>query len=167
MEVRTKKLFTTIVAMAVVTTMSMPPLLRWALARLPMSPEEAARLEREEFEGQGLVPKIERLLVAVDASPSGQFASRLVGLLAGARRIPTTVIHFNYETDGLPHQGPSQAERTKAVVKASAEAGDKASPEEPNTDPVDITTRVEEPSDEAIMAEAKKGYGLLFIDREP
>jgi hypothetical protein len=84
MGVLNQDLFTTIVAMAVVTTMSMPPMLRWALGRLPMSPEEAARLEREEFEAKGFVPHIERLLVAVDASPSGQFASRLVGLLAGA-----------------------------------------------------------------------------------
>jgi Kef-type K+ transport system membrane component KefB/nucleotide-binding universal stress UspA family protein len=167
MGVLNQDLFTTIVAMAVVTTMSMPPMLRWALARLPMSPEEAARLEREEFEAQGFVSKIERLLVAVDASPSGQFVSRLVGLLAGARRIPTTVIHFDYETAGSLREGARQAERTKAVVKKSAEAGDEASPEVPGGVPAEITTRVEKPSEEAIAAEAKKGYGLLFIGREP
>jgi Kef-type K+ transport system membrane component KefB len=54
MGVLNQNLFTTIVAMAVVTTMSMPPMLRWALGRLPMSPEEAARLEREEVRGTGL-----------------------------------------------------------------------------------------------------------------
>jgi Kef-type K+ transport system membrane component KefB/nucleotide-binding universal stress UspA family protein len=167
MGVLNQDLFTTIVAMAVVTTMSMPPMLRWALARLPMTPEEAARLEREEFEARGFVPKIERLLVAVDASPSGHFASRLVGLLVGARRIPTTVIHFDYETAGSLREGARQAERTKAVVKESAEAGDEAGPAEPTADPVEITTRVEKPSEEAIVAEARKGYGLLFIGREP
>ena len=117
MGVLNEDLFTTIVAMAVVTTMSMPPMLRWALARLPMSPEETARLEREEFEEKGFVSNIERLLVAVDASPSGQFASRLVGLLAGARRIATTVIHFDYATAGPLREGTWQAERTKTVVK--------------------------------------------------
>jgi len=59
-------------------------MLRWALGRLKMSPEEKARLEREEFDARGFVPKLERLLVAVDASPTGRFASRLVGLIAGA-----------------------------------------------------------------------------------
>jgi Kef-type K+ transport system membrane component KefB/nucleotide-binding universal stress UspA family protein len=167
MGVLNQDLFTTIVAMAVVTTMSTPPMLRWALARLPMSPEEMARLEREEFEAQGFIPKIERLLVAVDASPSGQFVSRLVGFLAGARRIPTTVIHFDYETAGSLADGAGQAERTKAVVKESAEAGDEAGPEEREGDPVEITTRVERPSEEAIVIEARKGYGLLFIGREP
>jgi Kef-type K+ transport system membrane component KefB/nucleotide-binding universal stress UspA family protein len=167
MGVLNENLFTTIVAMAVVTTMSMPPMLRWALARLPMSDEEAARLEREEFEAKGFVSNIERLLVAVDASPSGQFTSRLVGLLAGARHIPTTVIHFDYEAPGPLREGAVQAERTKAVVKKGAEEGDVASPEEPGGDPVDIATRVEKPREDVIGAEAKKGYGLLFIGREP
>jgi Kef-type K+ transport system membrane component KefB/nucleotide-binding universal stress UspA family protein len=167
MGVLDQDLFTTIVAMAVVTTMSMPPMLRWALARLPMSPEEAARLKREEFEAKGFVSNIERLLVAVDASPSGQFTSRLVGLLAGARRIATTVIHFDYETPGSLGEGGRQAEPTRAVVKKSAEEGDDAGREKPGGDPVEIATRIEKPSKAAIAAEAQKGYGLLFIGREP
>jgi hypothetical protein len=84
-----QNLFTTIVT--VVITMSM---LRWALGRLPTSPEEEARPEREEFEAKGFVPNIERLLVAVDARPSGQFGSRLVGLLAGARRIQREIVRL-------------------------------------------------------------------------
>jgi nucleotide-binding universal stress UspA family protein len=142
-------------------------MLRWALSRLSVSPEEAARLEREEFEAQGFVPNIERLLVAVDASPSGQFASRLIGLLAGARRLPTTVLHLDYASAISRSEGEREAERTKAVVKEGAKAGDEAAPAEVGTDRVEITTRVEKPGEEAIVAEAKKGYGLLFIGREP
>src|SRR5262249_38837155 len=78
-----ESLFTMIVAMAVVTTMAMPPMLRWALGRLPLRDEEKARLEREEFEARGFVTSIERLLVAVDESENGRLASRLAGLLAG------------------------------------------------------------------------------------
>ena len=74
----------------------------------------------------GFVAGIERLLVAVDASPSGQFASRLVGLLAGARHIPTTVIHFDYEQEAAPQVGAEQARRTETVVEASADEGDEA-----------------------------------------
>src|SRR6202011_5285327 len=88
-----QSLYTMILAMAIVTTMAMPPMLRWALARVPMRPEEEARLEREEFEAKGFVTNMERLLVAVDGSPSGQFASRLVGRLAGSLRIPTTILN--------------------------------------------------------------------------
>ena len=167
MGVLNQDLYTTIVAMAVMTTMSMPPMLRWALARLPISPEEAARLEREEFEAKGFVSNIERLLVAVDASPSGRFTSRLVGLLAGARRIATTVIHFDYATAGPSHEGTWQAERAKAVVKQSAVEGDDAGPERPAGDPAEIATRIEKPGEDVIGAEAQKGYGLLVIGREP
>ena len=102
-----QRLYTAIVAMAVVTTTAMPPMLRWALRRLPMAPAEQARIEREEFEAQGFLRQVERLLAAVDASPSGQFASRLVGLIAGVRRLPTTVLHL--EDVSQPRQGPAEA----------------------------------------------------------
>ena len=69
------QLFTMIVAMAIITTMAMPPTLRWALARVPMRKEEKQRLEREEMEAKGFVPKLERLLLAIDDSANGQFAT--------------------------------------------------------------------------------------------
>jgi Kef-type K+ transport system membrane component KefB/nucleotide-binding universal stress UspA family protein len=87
-------LFTMIVAMAVLTTMAMPPTLRWALSRIPMRKEEKQRLEREELEARGFVPNLERLLLAVDDSPNGQFASRVAGMLAGTHGMPTTVLHI-------------------------------------------------------------------------
>ena len=87
-------LFTMIVAMAVLTTMAMPPTLRWALSRIPMRKEEKQRLEREELEARGFVPNLERLLIAVDDSPNGQFASRVAGMLAGTHGMPTTVLHI-------------------------------------------------------------------------
>jgi len=124
----TQRLFTAIVAMAVVTTMAMPPMLRWALKRLPMAPEEKARLEREEFEAQGFLAHIERLLVAVDSSPSGRFASRLVGLLAGVRRIPTTVLHLDDTPANAPEAGERHVKRSTAALKAGVQAGDEAAP---------------------------------------
>src|SRR3954447_1440256 len=63
-----QNLFTMIVAMAVITTMAMPPMLRWGLARVPLGKEEKERLEREEFEAKGFVPNLERLLLAADKS---------------------------------------------------------------------------------------------------
>ncbi|MGH8137986.1 MAG: cation:proton antiporter [Steroidobacteraceae bacterium] len=164
-----QSLFTSIVAMAIVTTMSMPPMLKWALNRLPLGARERARLEREELEAQGFLKHIERLLVAVDGSPSGQLASRLVGLLAGIRRFPTTVLHFDTQTSRPGADPKSQAARTAAVVKAGAEASDEAAPAQAQANEVDITTRSEQPnlSEDTIAAEARKGYGLLFIGREP
>jgi nucleotide-binding universal stress UspA family protein len=89
-----QNLFTMIVAMAVTTTLAMPPTLRWALARIPMRKEEKQRLEREEQEEKGFVANLERLLIAVDDSPNGKFASRVAGMLAGTHGMPTTVLHI-------------------------------------------------------------------------
>src|SRR5476649_1665166 len=89
-----QNLFTMIVAMAVITTLAMPPTLRWALARIPMRKEEKQRLEREEIEAKGFVANLERLLIAVDDSPNGKFASRVAGMLAGTHGMPTTVLHI-------------------------------------------------------------------------
>src|SRR6185312_1565676 len=76
-------LFTMIVTMAIVTTMVMPPTLRAALSKLPMRKDEKQRLEREELEAKGFVPKLERLLLAVDESANARFATRIAGLIAG------------------------------------------------------------------------------------
>src|SRR3954453_1845320 len=156
-------LFTMILAMAVVTTMAMPPMLRWSLARVPLRPEEEARLEREAFEAKGFVPNIERLLVAVDDSPGGHFASRLAGLLAGSRRIPTTIL------ETAPRARTRQRRNAEAVAKATAStaAPDTAEADAP-AGPVDITTRPQsDVVEEAVAREARKGYDLLFIGVEP
>ena len=80
--------------MAVITTLAMPPTLRWALSRIPLRKEEKQRLEREEMEARGFVPNLERLLLAVDDSANGKFASRVAGMLAGTDGMPTTVLHI-------------------------------------------------------------------------
>jgi nucleotide-binding universal stress UspA family protein len=155
-------LFTMILVMAVVTTMAMPPMLRWAFALVPLRPEEEARLEREAFEAKGFVPNIERLLVAVDDSPTGRFASRLIGLLAGSRRIPTTMLQ-------LEARSRSRQERVEVLAKATAEV---AEPDRPESEvvpaPVDITAVPQEATgEEAVAREAGKGYDFLFIGVEP
>ena len=168
-----QNLFTSIVTMAIVTTMVMPPMLRWAVGRLPVEPEERERLEREDQEAHGFVSNVERLLVAVDSSFSGQLASRLVGLLAGVRQIPATALHFDYATSEALPGAEEQAERTTTVMTEAAASGGEAAdpPGEPEHSKhnVDITLRIERPgeTEKAISDEARKGYGLLFIGREP
>jgi len=157
-------LFTMIVAMAVVTTMAMPPMLRWALGRLPLRDEERARLEREAFEGRGFVTNLERLLLAVDKSAQGAFASRLAGLLAGPRGMPVTVLQLG---TGSPPR-PSERESAMATVKAAADTIREADPGEAAPAAVEVMARVQTaPTQEAVASEARKGYYLLVIGVEP
>jgi K+:H+ antiporter len=164
-----QSLFTMILTMAVVTTMAMPPMLRWALSRVPLQPEEEERLEREAFEAEGFVTTMERLLVAVDKSPNGRFASRLAGLLAGSRQLPATIVHVAPERAARRARAAAQPARVEAVAKATAEA---AKPDTTAADaapaPVDITTRRQSKNPEgAVAEEAKKGYDFLLIGVEP
>src|SRR6185437_8694130 len=84
-----------IVTMAMLTTMAMPPMLRAALADLPMDEAEKKRVEREKLDEKGFVPNLERLLLAVDAGPVGRMAARLAGLLAGGHGMPVTILKLD------------------------------------------------------------------------
>ena len=58
----------------------MPPMLRWALARVPMRKEEKERLEREEFEAKGFVEvRRSEILAMLDGEriPDEEVRSRL------------------------------------------------------------------------------------------
>ncbi len=183
-----RDLYSAIVAMAVVTTLAMPPMLRSSLRRLPMSLAEQTRLEREALESQGFLGRIERLLAAVDDSANGVLAARLTSLVAGVRSTPATVLHFEAE-EHMPaaeheiaeHEaagraaaattaenfaaGRAHARETAAANEAAAKSADESAL--PRTGEADVTTRVQAISEleQTVAEESRKGYGLLFIGR--
>ncbi|HVT55612.1 MAG TPA: cation:proton antiporter [Xanthobacteraceae bacterium] len=162
-----ESLFTMIVTMAVVTTMAMPPMLRWALKRLPLSNDEKERLEREEFEARGFVTNLERLLIAVDDSNNGKFASRLAGLIASTRGMPTTVFRLGKEKKDVAEKtekAKDTAKEVEAVANKAKSSGKKRSEDHDEPRDVDVTARVQDTAtQEAIEEEAKKGYDLLIV----
>ena len=166
MGVLSQNLFTMIVAMAVITTTAMPPTLRWALARLPMRREEKLRLEREDYERNAFVPNLERILLAVDHGTNGQFAARLVGLLAGARGMPVTVLDIagNGKEKADEKNGGAEPDPKRETVQAMKQAAKEASGKERDVAKVDIIVRQHDAApDEAIAAEAGRGYDLLVV----
>jgi Kef-type K+ transport system membrane component KefB/nucleotide-binding universal stress UspA family protein len=191
MGVLSQDLFTMIVTMAVLTTLAMPPTLRWALARLPMREEERQRIEREEFEAKGFMPNVERLLLAVDDSPNGKFMAHLTGLLAGRRGTPTTLVRMRDpapKSEAEDHgpeadlkagaetaRGAHDAEQAVSEAAAKEEMTGKAEPEEKQTGekkaPKAATreisvTKAEGTAEqaEAIVArESRKGYDLMMV----
>jgi nucleotide-binding universal stress UspA family protein len=146
-------LFTMIVTTAIVTTLAMPPTLRWAFSRLPMHEEERSRLERETFEAKGFFSKVERLLVTVDDSANGKLAVHLAGLIAGSRNITTTVLH-------LGRGSPKAA--LKAATAASASSSSRA--DEGKGGRAHVMLRTDTfATDSAVAREIQKGYGLLVV----
>jgi Kef-type K+ transport system membrane component KefB/nucleotide-binding universal stress UspA family protein len=187
MGVLNQQLFTVIVLMAVVTTVCMPPLLRWALERVPIRQEEQARLEAEAAEEKDSLPKLERVLVALDGSDNGRFASRLAGWLIGARDLAATIIEV--QSTGKDSQAKPQlaqsvietAEATAQVLEGEERLHATKTKGEPD-DPINKGAKTERTpvrelvsivavkaqddtrdNAEAILAEAKKGYGMLFL----
>jgi nucleotide-binding universal stress UspA family protein len=157
-----------IVTMAVATTMAMPPMLRWALGRVPLSKAEKERLEREEHEARGFVSNLERLLLAVDQSPNGKFAARLAGLLAGTRGIAITVLPLSGKDKTAGKQERKEPrDRIEETVRAAAEDTALAQSGDDEPASVDVTIRKHDaPSEEAVAKEAEKGYDLLVVGVE-
>jgi Kef-type K+ transport system membrane component KefB/nucleotide-binding universal stress UspA family protein len=166
MGVLSTELYTMIVAMAVITTMIMPPTLRRMLARVPLRDEEGRRLEREDEEAKQSVPKMERVLVVSDGSANGLLAARTAGVFCAGERLLTTVLY-------LPAgRGPRDAEDTLALATLkSAAAAVAEHTGAATTDVVDAEQRptVEElvrgrlvESADAIEEEAAKGYSIAF-----
>ena len=167
-------LFTMIVTMAIVTTLAMPPTLRWALARLPIRKEEQERLDREEMEARGFVSKLERLLVAVDDSANGQFGSRVAGMIAGTRSMPTTVMHITAAKKALDGEKPDKAERDEGreraeaaarLLKDAAEQMKRRRPKDQQSGrALDVTVSANTTTETKVVAEeAEKGYDLLVV----
>jgi Kef-type K+ transport system membrane component KefB/nucleotide-binding universal stress UspA family protein len=175
-------LFTMIVAMAVLTTLAMPPTLRWALGRLPLRKEEKERLEREAQEAKGFVYNLERLLVAVDDSANGQFGSRVAGMIAGTRVMPTTIMHITStkKTGGKSESrkaddkaaGATDEERAKERAEVAAQILKDAAAEIRRRQPkkqrpdakLDVTLIANATTEtKEIAEEAEKGYDLLVV----
>ncbi|HLG48639.1 MAG TPA: cation:proton antiporter [Reyranella sp.] len=144
------ELYTMIVAMAVVTTMAMPPMLRWVMARVPLGEEEAKRLDKEEAELAESLPRMERALVYVDNSPNGRLAAQLAGLFAARQKMLTTVLEVPGE------KAPEQATTREKVTEAA-----RAGSEQPADAPSLVIAR---PAgrDDALGRELARGYDIVF-----
>jgi nucleotide-binding universal stress UspA family protein len=166
-----QNLFTLIVTMAILTTMAMPPMLRWALKRLPMRKTERLRLEREELDARGFVTNLERLLLAADDGANGKFASWLAGAIAGSGGKPITIIDLSKENRKKEAATPKAAAKpnrkeAKATDETAAEIIDtlETHPDEEKPGNVDVITRSDKPKGpQAIADEARKGYDLMIV----
>ena len=168
MSVLSQDLFTMIVAVAVVTTMAMPPTLRWALLRLPLRRDERVRLEREAFEATGFVSNIERLLIAVDDSANGKLAWHLADMLARSRGIPMTVLHLG-RREAVKGNETTLARRAEAALGGVSEADEMGEMEVRGARArrLDVALHVGSLTPEAaVTKEARKGYDLLVIGVE-
>ena len=151
-------LYTMIVTMAVITTMAMPPMLRAALRDLPISKEEEIRIGREAMDQRGFLPRLERLLLAVDDSPVGRTAARFAGLLAGAQGMPVTILKLNADLRQGGNARPAKKTEEEKESVSHVEQPDEAGTRQRET--VGAQSRIESAADlraDAIAREVKVG----------
>jgi Kef-type K+ transport system membrane component KefB/nucleotide-binding universal stress UspA family protein len=146
------QLYTMIVAMAVVTTIAMPPTLRWMIGRVPLRDEELRRLENEEAEQTESVPQMERALVYLDASANGELTAILAGLFAAREGVLTTVL------ETARQEGDKTPGRTRLMEAAQAALQGVAAPAIEQL----VQTRTVQTED-AVEKEAAKGYSIAFV----
>lgn len=165
MGILSQNLFTMVVTMAVITTLAMPPMLRWALARLPMGDMEKERVEREELDQRGFVSKLQRLLVAADDSAIGKFSAYLAGLIGGGRGMPTTLLHLTGGAAATRSSGAGPEKHLETIRKgAKASATAVEADENTPVDKVHLSARTKAgATGKTISEEARKGYDVLVV----
>jgi Kef-type K+ transport system membrane component KefB/nucleotide-binding universal stress UspA family protein len=148
-----RELYTMVVAMAVVTTMVMPPTLRWMMKRVPFGEDEARRLENEEAELAQALPRMERALVYVDDSANGRLAARLAGLFAARQEMLTTVL------ERTPEPVPERVASREQLEQAARAGASQAAAE---------TLVLTRPAtrDDALEREIARGYDIAFVGLE-
>ena len=162
MNILSPNLFTMIVTMAVVTTLIMPPMLRWALGRIPLGEKEKERLEREALDERGFVAKLQRLLLVADKSPVGRYTAYLTGLLGGAKGMPTTVLPLTTARDDIETVAREALDAVKEGAGISAAATRER--EKLSVDKMQLSAPKEkEATPETIADEARKGYDLMLV----
>jgi Kef-type K+ transport system membrane component KefB/nucleotide-binding universal stress UspA family protein len=166
-----EELFSVIVAMAVVTTMAMPPTLRWALARLPLGEEEKERLEREDFEKESFLNQFERAVLVSDGSSNSRLAARIAGLLAASRNMPVTTLDISYceGSEATANSAPASPGRQNDMVAALERYASDAKPAE-GEQAVELhtTAYAKDVSLESALGEiSESGHDLLFAGVEP
>ena len=156
-----QNLFTMIVAMAVITTLAMPPMLRWSLRRLPLDDAERDRLAQEELEAAGFVTQMERLMLAAVDSSKGHFTAQLAGVVSGLRGMPVTVVPLAQD----PAVESTGARLAGIVEQVAADTQTARIPDAADRIAIDVTITAEG-ADTIIATAREKGFDFLFLGLE-
>jgi len=157
------QLYTMVVAMAVITTMIMPPTLRWMMARVPLRDEEVRRLDREAAEQAQSLPHMERALVHVDASRNGDLMASLAGLFAASHNVLTTLLNASQENNGRPAALASRDRWLAAAVAAARNDHAAAKPSNGGSQQLSQLVQARAVPPEGVVSEISKGYDIVFV----
>ena len=173
--VLTPEMYTIILMVAIVTSLMAPPLLRWMLAKIPMSDEERQRLEREERMKTSFLGNVTRVLMPMRGGGNDQLAAQLVGRMTHGHEIEVTTLYVGDNELAEPDidtPPPAKDLRTALRPKVDTEVRERLERVEEqitNQSDADLRrlVRVDEAAAaDAVLAEAQRDYDVIVIGAE-
>jgi Kef-type K+ transport system membrane component KefB/nucleotide-binding universal stress UspA family protein len=146
-------MYTVVVAVAVVTSVITPSLLKWSLKGVGERPGDAERAERERVMAR-LPLRVEgaKLLVLSGGGPHAELAAHLAATLGGSSHASITVFHATAGNGGAPaaaFEGEFARLRAIAAATGAANVYQRAGSGESVVD--------------AIVQESERGYDAIFV----
>lgn len=160
----TAEMYTIVLAIAIVTSLMAPPLLRFTLGRTPIRDDERARLDAEDRHAASLVGSLHRVLLPSRGGANSQLAAWVVGALSRDEEIEITLMHVEEgRVPALLGGGPVE-DRRHAGPEARLDAVQRLLEHVPDHG----RRRVVERHDggdpvQVVASEARRGYDLLAI----
>lgn len=140
--------YTILIAVAIITSIMAPPMLRFALARVEIGQEEKERLEQERAAAHSFVANLRRVLLPSRGGPNVQQAALLLGNLSHQHAVEISILSV---------QLPGQTATEQPAVAVQTELQRTRGPQ-----PKTIQRKGKSVLD-VILKEAEKGFDLVAM----
>jgi Kef-type K+ transport system membrane component KefB/nucleotide-binding universal stress UspA family protein len=144
--------YTVLLLAAVITSVTAPMLLRWAVGRWEPPADEATRLEKESLKEDSEILGVSRVLLPTRGGTNSIYAARIAGSVFEDAEITVLAISGPKERRRLWRRGTSAAPADPSGVIAALDGHH-----------VQVIEKSAEDAAQAIVAESKLGYDLLIM----
>lgn len=141
--------YSIIVAIAIITSLMAPPMLRWSLSHVEMAPDELQRLEQERREQSSFLHGVRRILLPVRGGRNGQMAAALLGCFGSLKRVEVTSMFVQLSgSDEKPEETFAQVSGEFHKISGKK--------------PTEVVVKGNEVV-QTILDRAQKGFNLLVV----
>ncbi len=109
-------MYSVMIAMAIITSLAAPPLLRWSFGHVEVTPEERDRLESESRRSESFLHSLQRVLLPSRGGANAEVAAHLIGHLSHHHPVAITAL---FASPGGQAPPPHSAEALAAQLRRS------------------------------------------------
>ncbi|HEY9825654.1 MAG TPA: cation:proton antiporter [Stenomitos sp.] len=157
------QMYSIIVIVAIVTSLMAPPLLRYALSKVDIGPEEAARLEQEELSSRSFVKQIKRVLLPTRGGSNVQIAAQMLSRLAHQNPLEITALYVHRTIKPLASASQSSVAHTQEHAATTALNVIEQETNLHSSSVLNLKQVSNTKTTDAILSEAEKGYNLIVL----